>query len=59
MKYMYNKIYVIQKRKLRIKEVSVDYSTAIFVKDIGNYVFFDKALAEERLEQLILERSKR
>lgn len=57
MKYMYNKIYIIQKRKLRIKEVPVDYNTAIFVKDIGNYVFFDKASAEDRLEQLILERS--
>lgn len=57
MKYMYNKIYVIQKRKLRIKEVSVDYNTSIFVKDIGNYVFSDKASAEDRLEQLILERS--
>lgn len=57
MKYMIDKLYIVQKRNLRIREVSVDYNTAIFVKDIGRYVFFDKASAEERLEQLILERS--
>ncbi len=54
---MIKKIYIIQKRKLAIKEVYVGYNTAVFVKDIGNYVFFDKASAEERLEQLICERS--
>ena len=53
MKYMY----IISKRKLCIREVSVAYSTAVYVKDIGRYVFFDKASAEDRLEQLILERS--
>ena len=59
MKHMFDKIYIISKQKLRIKEVTVSDSTAVWVKDIGNYVFFDKASAEERLEQLILERSKR
>jgi hypothetical protein len=40
MKYMIDKVYIVQKRNLRIREVSVDYNTSIFVKDIGNYVFF-------------------
>ena len=57
MKYTYDKIYIIQKRKLRIKEVSVCSSTAVYAKNIGDTVFFDKAEAEDRLEQIILERS--
>lgn len=57
MKYTYDNIYIISKRKLCIREVSVAYSTAVYVKNIGDTVFFDKASAEDRLEQLILERS--
>ena len=53
---MIEKIYIVQKRKLCIKEVTVYSSTAVFVKDMGRYVFFDKASAEDRLEQLIFER---
>ena len=50
---MIDKIYIVQKRKLSIKEVFVDKSTAVFVKDIGRSVFFDRASAEEKLEWLI------
>lgn len=57
MKYAYDKIYIVSKSNLTIREVFVSDSTAVYVKDIGRYVFFDKAEAEDRLEQLILERS--
>ena len=48
-----DKIYIISKRKLTIKEVTVSESTAVFVKDIGRYVFFDKKSANDRLTELL------
>ena len=54
---MIEKLYIVQNRKLRIREVDVYNSTAVYVKNIGDTVFFDRASAEERLEQIICERS--
>lgn len=48
-----DKIYVIQKRKLTVKEITISDSTVIFVKDIGRYVFFDKKSANDRLYELL------
>lgn len=53
---MFEKIYIVQRRKLTIREVFVANSTVVFVKDIGTYVFFDKESANKKLEELILER---
>ena len=53
------KIYVIQKRKLAIKEITVTEDTFIKVKDIGNYIFFDKSFAKDRLHEIIQTKNKR
>lgn len=46
------KLFVIQKRKLVIKEITVTQDTFIKAKDIGVSIFFDRPKAEAKLYEL-------
>ena len=47
------KLYLIQKRTLKIKEITVTPDTFIKVVDIGKTIFFDREEAQAMLEILI------
>ena len=47
------KLYLIQKRKLEIKEITVDSNTFVKAIDIGKTIFFDREQAQAMLDVLI------
>ena len=48
-----NKLYLIQKRKLKIKEMPITSDTFVKVVDIGKTIFFNKEDAQKMLADLI------
>jgi hypothetical protein len=48
-----NKLYLIQKRKLKIKEIPITSDTFVKVVDIGKTIFFNREDAQKMLADLI------
>ena len=56
---MFEKMYIISKRKLTIKEVWIGRDTFIKACDVGEFIFFDKPSADAKLYELLCERGGR